>query len=151
MKGNLPFLYLFCILTLSISLNVARADLNDDKLIERAMRPPIQMTGNLEEIVKKNTISIDANTKTLDAVWARMGLDPKKVSVVEGFAIMRWSVKRIRVSKKYEILVQFGVNANGIEEVISASVIPHVERLFRHNLSNQKNWSKVKYTKETEK
>lgn len=151
MKTMLYFRYVLCLLIVSLSFNIAHADFNDDKLVERAVQSPIQKIGTLKEIAEKNLISIDHKTTSLGAVIAKMGLDAKKTSVIESYAIMRWSVKRIRVSEKYEILVQFGVSANGIEEVISASIIPHVERLFYHNLSNQKNWSIVKYANESKK
>ena len=152
-QNNAMFVFrlVFFLLIAFSQTGVARAGLNDDKLVEKILNKPILMSGTLEQVVEKNMIPINGSNKKLDAVMAQIGLEPSKISVVESYAIMRWSVKRIRVSKKYEILMQFGINAEGNEEVIGASIIPHVETLMRHNLSNRKNWPKFKFPLQAEK
>lgn len=142
----------FCLIGIVFALGLElyaedAMNLNSDEAVVKALKREPQDNGTMLDLSKKNRIELSAEAKSVDAVLRYLGIDSKNIQFIEGYTVMRWSVRRIRVSEKYELLVQFGLSDSGEDLVKEVSVIPYKERLLRHNLSNQKNWDSVVFGK----
>jgi hypothetical protein len=136
---------IICIL-LIISLNTYAEDLlnfNPDAIVVKALSHEPKDTGSLAELVDKNEIKISGENISINDLFKNLGIHPKKTKSIEAYAIMSWSIKRIRVSQKYEFLIQLGLSDDEDEMVTHVSVIPYRDRLLRYNLLNQENWRSI--------
>ena len=135
------WLSLFLLSMVSYAEEVVK--LNTYKTIVKALTREPQNKGTLLEIAKANKIELPEKDQSLEKVFKSLKINPENTKTIEGYIDMRWTVRRIQVSLKYEMLIEFGLNANGEDTVTKISVIPHKNYLFRKDLWNKKNWDSV--------
>jgi len=117
-------------------------NLNTDEVVLKALSREPQKKGSLTELSTKNKITLEKE-QSVEKTLIELGINPEKIEIIEGYTLMRWSVKRVRVSPSYELLIQLGMGSSGEDLVIGMAVIPHRLDKLRHKLSNQKNWDTV--------
>jgi hypothetical protein len=61
---------------------------------------------------------------------------------IEGQIRIGWSIKRIRVSPRYEIWIQGAVYSDR-EVITKVSVLPYSEKRFGFKITNREDWKNV--------
>ncbi|MEI6169300.1 MAG: hypothetical protein WCS52_19120 [bacterium] len=136
-----------CIASLGLSMialcgEEERTRLNTDQSVIKALGREPTDHGSLNELIEKNRLPVDGRPNGIGVFLKQVGLDPEKIVKIEGRIKIRGSIKRIRVSPRYEIWLQGEVYSDK-EIITKASVVPYSEKLFGYKITNREDWNNV--------
>ncbi|MCU0797652.1 MAG: hypothetical protein MUF31_17155 [Akkermansiaceae bacterium] len=112
----------------------------------------LRMTSKLISVEDNLSIQSEKNSITLkDRKWIGLGsilreLEIAEFDSLEGVSGNGWGIERYRVSKSYDLIIEFEVLeplGEGVVRIKSLFVAPHQARKYGAKLFNKRRWSEI--------